>query len=94
MASNESIVKRMEILSGVGAGVIGFALGLLTPSTFDSLAVLVLFLGAVMHGYGMYRKHVMQTNLGGKVPTWSPVVEGGCWLFLAVILLYAFIKVF
>lgn len=91
MAAIDKRIKRMEILSGVGAGAIGFGLGLLVPSGIGSIGAFVLFVGIAMHAYGMYQKHALQAAEGAELPRWALIVEWVCWLLLAALLLVAVI---
>ena len=76
-------LKRAELMSALGAGLIGFGLGALTASFVADLAVLVLIAGALMHGWGMYDKHAAERNLGRAETLWMRALYWSCWLILA-----------
>ena len=53
-----SRVKRAEMTSSIGAGVLGADIALLLPNGFQAYALPSLALGLVMHVRGRYDKHV------------------------------------
>jgi len=80
-------VKRAELLSSLGAGILGAGIGLLLANTLAGYAPLILLLGLVAHSIGMFKKH--QLEQGGQVRIWwVDALYWLCWLALAVLLIY------
>jgi len=50
-------VKKAELLSSLGAGVLGAGIALLLPNQLAPYAILILLLGLVSHAVGMSQKH-------------------------------------
>jgi len=76
-------LKRAELASSLGAGLLGFGLGMLVAPYIADLAWYVLAAGAVMHGWGMYDKHTIERNLGQLEAPWVKSLYWLCWLLLA-----------
>jgi hypothetical protein len=75
-------LKRAELTSTVGAGVLGAGLGLLLDQTLRPHVVAILLVGLLMHGWGMYDKHQLESSIGTAVPRWTEWLYWGCWLGL------------
>jgi len=59
--ASHSAAKRADLLSGLGAIVLGAGLALLAPTRLAGSAwlFLILIAGGITHGAGMYMKHHM-----------------------------------
>jgi hypothetical protein len=77
-----SRLKRAELTSAVGAGVLGAGVGLVFDRVLRPHAVAILLLGLLMHGWGMYDKHRLETALATVRPRWTEWLYWGCWLAL------------
>jgi hypothetical protein len=82
-----SQTKRAELLSSVGAGVLGAGLALLLPTVLTSYAVAILLVGLVAHAWGMFQKHQLERQVEGVRLWWAEAVYWLCWLALAVLVL-------
>ncbi|MFN3727541.1 MAG: hypothetical protein ACK4SZ_14695 [Allosphingosinicella sp.] len=82
VASN-SRLKRAELASSFGAGLLGFGLGAMAAPYIADLALYVVVTGALMHGWGMYDKHVTERDLGRPEAVWMKALYWSCWLILA-----------
>jgi hypothetical protein len=82
------LIKRAEILSLTGAGVLGAGLALLLPKVLESYAVPMVVTGIVMHAWGMYQKHRMENAKGNTRIWWVEAMYWSCWLILAALLLF------
>lgn len=71
------------LTSGIGAGGIGAGLALLLPVGVQVYALPVLLLGVIMHGWGMFDSHRLETTGGGQRPRWGVVLYWACWIALA-----------
>lgn len=83
-----SQLKRAEVLSGVGAGVLGAGLALLFAHALAPYAVPLLLVGLLSHGWGMYAKHRLEAAEGVGVPRWAAWLYGACWVLLVLLGLY------
>lgn len=82
-AEASSRLKRAELTSSLGAGLLGFWLGAMAASYITDLAQFVVIAGALMHGWGMYDKHTIERGLGRPEAIWMKVLYWSCWLLLA-----------
>jgi hypothetical protein len=77
-----SRLKRADVLSGVGAAVLGAGLALLFARRLERYAVPLLLLGLLSHGWGMYAKHRLELAEGLELPRWAAWLYWGCWVLL------------
>ncbi|MBM3084990.1 hypothetical protein IMF23_16230 [Chelatococcus daeguensis] len=82
-ATSNSRLKRAELASSFGAGLLGFGLGAMAASYIADLALYVVITGALMHGWGMYDKHATERDLGRPEAVWMKALYWSCWLILA-----------
>ena len=68
MLSGPAFLKSAELLSGVGAIVLGVGLGLLAPLLLQRHALPLLGAGLLLHGAGMTLKYRLET--GSREPQW------------------------
>jgi hypothetical protein len=80
-AVTASRARLAELMSGVGALVLGVGIGSYLPLFGRSAAVVVIVLGAVVHSVGMWEVHRLET--GTPLPRWTTGVYIVCWLLLA-----------
>ena len=81
MLSGPAFLKSAELLSGVGAIVLGVGLGLLAPVLLQRHAVLLLGAGLLLHGAGMTLKYRLET--GSREPQWwDRALFWACWAIL------------
>lgn len=82
-AFSRTRLKRAELASSVGAGLLGGGLGAMAAPYVGDLAVYVLVAGALMHGWGMYDKHAIERDLRRSEALWMKVLYWLCWAVLA-----------
>jgi hypothetical protein len=89
-----SRVKKAELLSSIGAGVLGAGIALLLANQLASYAVPILLLGLLSHAAGMFQKHGLEQQ--GKVVRvwWVEALYWFCWLGLATLLFFVIIRQF
>ena len=81
-------MKRAEITSSNGAGVLRCGLGLLLVRYLEPYTVPVLVLGALLHGWGMLDKHrIERASLSDRL-RWVEVLYWVCWVALALLVAY------
>lgn len=87
-------VKKAELLSSLGAGVLGAGIALLLPNQLAPYAILILLLGLVSHAVGMSQKHGLEQQ--GEVVHlwWAEALYWLCWLALAALLLLIVLRQF
>lgn len=81
-----SRLKRSELASSFGAGLVGGGLGLLTALYIADLALPILLSGFLMHAWGMYDKHALERDLGQPEAPWTRALYWLCWLVLGGII--------
>jgi hypothetical protein len=80
-------IKRAELLSSVGAGVLGAGLALLLAEALAHYAVAILLIGLVAHAFGMFQKHRLERQADGARVWWAEVFYWLCWLAIAALVL-------
>lgn len=79
---NTSAAKRADLLSGLGAIVLGAGLALLAPERLADYAWFFVIIGGIAHGTGMYMKHILETKSGAPIPKWEIALYWICWFLL------------
>jgi hypothetical protein len=87
-------LKQAELMSSLGAGLLGFGLGAMVAPFVADLALFVLAVGALMHGWGMYNKHATERDLGQPETLWMKTLYWSCWLILAGLAAVLIIRLF
>lgn len=85
---NENKIKRLELLGGLGAGILGAGLALLFAKYLQEFAIPALLLGIVSHGWAMFQKSRLERLEGLIQPAWADAAEKACWVMLAALVLY------
>ena len=91
-AGDVARTKRAELLSSVGAGVLGARLALLFAEALKSYALAILLVGLLAHASGMYQKHQLESRSGSGRVWWVEALYWLCWLALAVLLLFILVR--
>ena len=84
-------IKRAELLSSLGAGVLGAGIALLLTNLLATYAIPILLLGLVSHTIGMSRKHSLEGDGNSSRVWWVEAFYWFCWVALAALLLYIFV---
>lgn len=96
MTTSEHIsrIKRADLLSSVGAGVLGAGIALLLVNFLMPFAVPILLLGLLSHAAGMSQKHGLEKQ--GQIIRiwWAEALCWFCWLALAALLIVILIRQF
>lgn len=85
-------IKRAELLSSVGAGVLGGGLALLFAKTLGPYAIPILLIGLLGHAFGMYQKHQLEQQGTSIRIWWMEALYWFCWLILIVLLAIIIIR--
>ncbi len=89
--ANIGPIKKAELLSSLGAGVLGAGIALLLANFLASYAIPILLLGLVSHTVGMSRKHSLEQRGNNSREWWVEGLYWFCWLALTALLLYILI---
>ena len=81
-------LKRAEIISTVGAGILGGGLALLLDVLLKPYTVPLLLAGLLTHSWGMRDKHRLETRVAGTRVWWVEALYLGCWAALIALTLY------
>ena len=81
-------IKKAELLSGIGAVVFGIGLGLLLSSFLNPYALHIFFTGLVMHIFGMFEKHRLESASTGVWLWWAEALYWACWILLLLLAAY------
>ncbi len=84
----ENQLKRLDLLGGLGAGVLGAGVALLFARWLQPFAIPALLIGVVAHGWAMYRKSNLERQASIDRPKWAVGAELVCWVMLAVLFVY------
>lgn len=76
-------LKRADLASSFGAGLLGIGLGAMAAVYIADLTMYVVVAGALMHGWGMYDKHSIERDLGRPEALWMKALYWSCWIILA-----------
>ena len=85
-------IKRAELLSSIGAGVLGAGIGLLLANVLAGYAAPILVLGLVAHSAGMTKKHRLERNHETARVWWAEALYWFCWLGLAALLVFILVR--
>lgn len=85
-------IKRAELLSSIGAGVLGAGIALLWASILAPYAVPILLLGLLAHAGGMYKKHQLERHGESTRIWWVEALYWLCWLGLAGLLIFILVR--
>jgi hypothetical protein len=86
-----SRIKSAELMSTVGAGLLGAGLALLLRERLGAFAVPILVGGLVAHTLGMYLKHQWE-KAPNPLPRWVNVLYWACWVLLAGLTVFIVVR--
>lgn len=79
--------KRAELIAGLGAVILGIGIGALPALRLQARTMWFLLAGILIHGWGMFDKHRLETK-SGSVEPWTNALYWICWLLLGALFLY------
>ena len=86
--------NQAELLSTVGAAVLGAGVALLLERWLAPFAVLIAVVGLAVHAWGMFNKHRIESSEKVQRTPWEPYVYWTCWLVLAGLITYIAARAF
>jgi hypothetical protein len=89
---SEARLKRAELLSSVGAGILGAGLALFIPDTLAPYKLAIVVLGLMAHAVGMFLKHRAERATSARRIWWAELLYWLCWLGLAALLMLVALK--
>jgi hypothetical protein len=81
-------IKKAELLSSIGAGVLGAGIALLWANSLMPYAIPILLLGLISHTVGMTQKHGFERQGETTRLWWVEALYWFCWLALAALLVF------
>lgn len=96
MTNSEHVarIKKAELLSSIGAGVLGGGIALLLAKFLTPYAIPILLLGLISHAAGMSRKHGLEQLSQSVRLGWAEALYWFCWLALAALLVFIALRQF
>jgi hypothetical protein len=80
-------IKKAELLSSIGAGLLGGGIALLMAAVLGRYAVPLLLLGLIIHAGGMFQKHRLEQGGDSDRILWVESLYWLCWIILGILLL-------
>ena len=81
-----------NLSTGVGALVLGIGLGALLSDFLQVVAWPVLVIGVVMHAWGMFDKHRLESGGAAAQVWWETALYWICWISLAILALVVIVR--
>ena len=85
-------LKRAELLSGLGAIVLGMGLGLFFSKFLMSYTTPLLLIGLLTHAWGMFDKHRLENSSTSTRLWWAETLYWVCWTALLALVAYIVIS--
>ena len=92
--SQMSRVKKAELLSSLGAGVLGAGIALLWARQLAAFAIPILLIGLISHAVGMSQKLGLEQQSTVTRVWWVEALYWFCWLALAALLIWIVVRQF
>lgn len=88
MTDDRDLLKRAELLSTVGAAVLGGGVALMLQHWLLPFAIPIMIVGLVVHSWGMLDKHRIERATGVIRVYWEDWLYWLCWVVLAALFGY------
>ncbi len=85
MTNNRSRLKRAELLSTVGAAVLGGGIALILQEWLLGFAIPIMIIGLLVHSWGMFDKHRIERDADVRRASWENYLYWLCWVVLALL---------
>ena len=87
-AVRQASLRQAEVTGGVGAFILGLGLGALGARFIGGAGLVITAVGAVLHSWGMWRKHRLERSGGAPELWWERSLYWLCWVSLAAVAAY------
>lgn len=91
MDNNQKRLKQLELLGGLGAGMLGAGIGLAFARWLQPYALPLLVVGILSHGWAMLAKSRLERQSNIARPAWAVATEWVCWLTIAGLIIYVIV---
>lgn len=88
---NMSAMKTAQLLSTLGAGVLGMGIALLLPNILAGYALPILVIGVLAHTVGMAKMRSLEQQANSPRVAWMDALYWFCWLVMGGLLVYMLI---
>ena len=78
-------LKLAELTSSVGALVLGIGIGSLFPEWFGGVAAVITIVGLMLHAFGMWDKHRLESSMATTNLAWVVALYWVCWALLVAL---------
>ena len=85
MDSNQTRLKQLDLLGGLGAGILGAGLALVFAQWLEPFAIPALLVGILSHGWAMFAKSTLERQARMAQPRWAIAAEWVCWTMLVAL---------
>ena len=92
MDTNQKRLKRLELLGGLGAGVLGAGIALVFARSLAPYALPLLVVGMLSHGWAMLAKRRLERQSHMAQPAWAAAAEWVCWLMIMCLMVYVLVQ--
>jgi hypothetical protein len=82
---NHRRLNQANLMSALGAGVLGAGLGAMFANWLAAFAGAAVLIGIAVYGWGMFEKRRFENHGGEPRVAWETVLYWGCWLVLAML---------
>lgn len=88
MDASQNRLKKLDLLGGLGAGMLGAGIGLVFAPWLQPYAIPILVVGILSHGWAMGAKKRMEGGANITGPSWVRAAEWICWAMIAGLTIY------
>jgi hypothetical protein len=92
MDETRSRLKQAELLSTVGAAVLGAGLALMLERWLAGFGTALLVAGLATHGWGMYARRRLEKASEVPRASWEDALYWLCWAALAALAVYIVVR--
>lgn len=94
MPAHAAHLKRAELVSALGALMLGAGIGGLAAPWLGRGAVAVLLLGLAVHAWGMYDKHALERGSEASSMRFTEPLYWSCWILLTGVFVWLAARIF
>lgn len=92
ISTHNARIKKADLLSSLGAGVLGAGIALLLPNQLAPYAIPILLIGLISHAVGMSQKHGLEQQGETVRVWWAEALYWLCWIGLVALLAWIVIR--